>query len=154
MINILKNDIVTNSGPDQAWLDRHIEMGTFGSAPIYNSEQVLVSPEVRGEVQFLVSASTYNEYGEEITPALYNTDPDGVITPAIYETVTTLVYAGDYTVEIIDDSVQKAQEQTNLEAKSFLAETDWIVIRAMERGEQLSSEFKAERDAARARIVE
>lgn len=153
MFRIIKNGAVTNVGPDQAWLDSHIAMGTFGSAPIYSSEQVLVSAEVRGEVQFLVSAATYNEYGEEMTPALYNTDPDGVISPAVYETVTTLVYAGDYTVEIVDDSAQKAQEATNAEAKAFLAATDWLVIRAMERGEPLSAEFKAERDAARARIV-
>lgn len=154
MIKILKNGIVTNAGPDQAWLDKHIAMGTFGSAPIYSSEEVLISPEVRGEVQFLVSEATFNEYGEEITPALYDTDPDGVITPAVYETVTTLVYVGDYTVEIIDDSAQKAQELINSEAKTFLAATDYIVIRASERGESLSSEFKAEREAARARIVE
>jgi hypothetical protein len=153
MIRIIKNGEVTNAGPDQEWLDKHIAMGTFGSAPIYSSEQVLVTPEVRGPVDELISVATYNEYGEEIDPAMYITNPDGLISAAVYETVTSLVYAGDYTVEIVDDSAQKAQEAVNSEALSFLAQTDWLVIRAMERGEELSSEFKAERDAARARIV-
>jgi hypothetical protein len=56
-------------------------------------------------------------------------------------------------VEILDISAQIAQEAANAEAEAFLAATDWMVIRAMERGEELSAEFKAERDAARLSIV-
>jgi hypothetical protein len=45
------------------------------------------------------------------------------------------------------------QEKINAEAQAFLDATDWMVVRAMERGEELSPEFKAERQAARDRIV-
>ena len=30
MFKIKKNGVVANIGPDQEWLDKHIEMGTFG----------------------------------------------------------------------------------------------------------------------------
>jgi hypothetical protein len=30
MIKIIKNGIVTNTGPDEAWLNYHIQLGTFG----------------------------------------------------------------------------------------------------------------------------
>jgi hypothetical protein len=46
-----------------------------------------------------------------------------------------------------------SQEQINKDSQAFLDATDWIVVRAMERGEELSPEFKAERQAARQRIV-
>jgi hypothetical protein len=53
------------------------------------------------------------------------------------------------------EPVKDEQEQIriNAEAQAFLDATDWMVIRAMEKGEELSPEFKAERQAARDRIV-
>ena len=48
---------------------------------------------------------------------------------------------------------EQSQAQINAEALAFLAATDWMVVRAAERGEELSPEFKAERQAARQRIV-
>jgi len=50
-------------------------------------------------------------------------------------------------------SQKQNQEKINAEALAFLAATDWMVVRAVERGEELSPEFKAERQAARDRIV-
>jgi hypothetical protein len=46
-----------------------------------------------------------------------------------------------------------SQDAINAEAQAFLSATDWMVIRAAERGEELSPEFKAERQAARDRII-
>jgi hypothetical protein len=60
---------------------------------------------------------------------------------------------GDYEVEVLDITSQLEQEKINAEAQAFLDSTDWMVIRAMERGEELSPEFKAERQAARDRII-
>ena len=54
---------------------------------------------------------------------------------------------------IIEDvtAALEAQKQA-AEAQAFLAATDYIVVRAAERGEQLSPEFRKERDEARAKI--
>jgi len=106
MIHIKKNGIVTNIGPDQAWLDAHIAMGTFGSPALYQDVQVLVSPEVRGEVQVLQSPATFNEFGEELTPATYSINPDGLIEAAVYRTETQLVSPAEYEIEIIDNSAE------------------------------------------------
>lgn len=54
---------------------------------------------------------------------------------------------------IEDISAKLAQEQINQEAQAFLDATDWMVVRALEKGEELSPEFKAERQAARDRII-
>jgi hypothetical protein len=56
---------------------------------------------------------------------------------------------------VFEDLIKKNidQQKINQEALAFLAATDWMVIRAMERGEELSPEIKAERQAARDRIV-
>lgn len=50
-------------------------------------------------------------------------------------------------------SLKQLQKKINAEAQAFLDATDWMVIRAMEKGEELSPELKAERQAARDRIV-
>jgi hypothetical protein len=56
--------------------------------------------------------------------------------------------------ELIPQARQRAnQSAINKEAQSFLDATDWMVTRAFERGDELSPEFKAERQAARAAIV-
>lgn len=46
-----------------------------------------------------------------------------------------------------------AQKQIEEQARAFLASTDWMVVRAMEKGETLSAEFLAQRQAARNSIV-
>lgn len=67
--------------------------------------------------------------------------PTGVILPA------------EYTVEIEDITAQVAQEAINAEALAYLASTDWLIIREMDAGVPCPAEIKAERAAARARIV-
>lgn len=58
-------------------------------------------------------------------------------------------------LKAIEPHVSSAQSQQviNEEAQKFLDSTDWMVIRALEKGIELSLEFKAERQAARDRIV-
>jgi hypothetical protein len=149
---------VTNSctAPEaeaMAWLARHEGMGTFGHKDIFSSQEVLISEEVRGPVNVLVSEAEYDSYGDEVTPAIYSVDPDGVVSPAVYETQTVLVSPAEYTVEIVDITTQLAQEAESDAALAYLAATDYIVTRAAERGESVSVEFRAERDAARLKVI-
>jgi len=59
----------------------------------------------------------------------------------------------EYTVEILDITAQVEQERINAEALAYLASTDWLVIREIDAGVPCPAEVKAERAAARARIV-
>jgi hypothetical protein len=137
----------------QAWLASHEGMGTVGHKDIFSYQEVLISEEVRGPVQVLVSEATFDSYGDEVDPAVYSVDPDGIITPAVYQTQAVLVSPAQYTVEIVDITAQLAAEVESVAALAYLAATDYIVVRAMERGEALSVEFKAERDAARLKVI-
>ena len=158
-ISIIKESQVTNQASfptmeeAQAWLSSHEGMGSFGHKDIFSSQEVLISEEVRGPVQVLVSEATFDEYGDEVNPAVYEIDEDGVISPAVYETQSILVSPATYSVEIVDITAQLALEAESAAALAYLAATDYIVIRAMERGEALSAEFKAERDAARLKVI-
>ena len=49
---------------------------------------------------------------------------------------------------------EQLQQQANTEARAYLAETDWYVIRLQETGEPVPAEILAERSAARARVIE
>lgn len=49
---------------------------------------------------------------------------------------------------------EQMQEQINAEARAYLAETDWYVIRLQETGEPVPADVLADRSAARARVVE
>jgi hypothetical protein len=144
-ISIIKNSQVTNSctAPEaeaMAWLSHHEGMGTFGQ-----KRQVISHPAISTESQVEISPAVIDENGVEISPAQFETQVTE--TPAREEVIE------GYMVEIVDISAQIEQEKTNAEALAFLAATDWMVIRAMERGENLSAELKAERQAARDRIV-
>ena len=68
-------------------------------------------------------------------------EPTGVMLPA------------DYTIEVEDITAQVAQEAINAEALAYLASTDWLVIREVDAGTPCPADIKAERAAARARII-
>lgn len=51
-------------------------------------------------------------------------------------------------------TAEQLQERINAEARAYLADTDWYVIRTQETGEPVPAEVLAERAAARARVVE
>lgn len=59
----------------------------------------------------------------------------------------------EYTVEIEDITAKVAQDAINAEALAYLAATDWMIIREVDAGVACPAEIKAERAAARARIV-
>lgn len=132
-VSIKKQEQITNQGlfpsleEAHAWLAHHESMKSFGQPKQVVQQQIEISPVVLAE--------------------------DGsVLQEAIIE-MQEIELAGDYEVIIEDISAKLEQEKINAEALAFLNATDWMVIRAMEKGEELSPEFKAERQAARDRIV-
>lgn len=148
---------------DQQVLVKEAELDEEGkeiSPAEYETQRVLVSPEVLEMEQILTKEAVteekelLNEQGQSFDPPQFETVE---VEPAEYKEqpkiVDILVSPAEYEVEIIDISAQLAQEKINAEAQAFLNATDYIVIRATERGEELSLEFKAERQAARDRIV-
>ena len=132
IVSIKKDGQVTNQGSfdsmqaAQEWLAYHEGLKTFGQKAEVIQQQVEVSPAV------------LDEEGNEITPAQHEMQE---------------IHISGYVVEIEDISAKLEQEQINKESQAFLDSTDWMVIRAAERGEELSPEFKAERQAARELII-
>lgn len=49
---------------------------------------------------------------------------------------------------------EELQQQASAEARAYLAETDWYVIRLQETDEPVPAEILADRAAARARVIE
>lgn len=49
---------------------------------------------------------------------------------------------------------EQIQQRVNAEARAYLAETDWYVIRLQETGEPVPDDILSERAAVRARVVE
>lgn len=132
-VSIKKQDQITNQASfstmeeAQAWLAKHESMKSFGQPKQIVQQQIELEPAVIGE--------------------------DGsVLQEAVIE-MQEVELAGEYEVEVLDISTQIEQEKINSEAQAFLDSTDWMVIRALEKGIELSPEFKAERQAARDRIV-
>lgn len=108
--------------------------------PVLISEAIPGSPAVMDEAGNIVQA----EIPE--TPAVYSE-----AIPA--RTHKEVKLKAEYLVEIEDISAQVEQERINAEALEYLASTDWMVIREMDAGVPCPVEVKAERAAARARIV-
>lgn len=156
-ISIKKQDQITNqtSFPSReealAWLAHHEGMKSFGQPKQLVQQQIELEPAVIEKQMILVKEAQLDEEGVEIAPAEYE-EQDIVIKEAVIE-MQEVELAGEYEVEVLDISAQLAQEKINAEAQAFLDATDWMVIRAMEKGEELSLELKAERQAARDRIV-
>ena len=132
-ISIKKQEEITNQGlfpsmeEAQAWLAKHEGMKSFGQPKQVIQQQVELSPAVIAEDGSVIQEAQFEMQEVELV--------------------------GDYEVEVEDISAKLEQEKINAEALAFLAATDYIVIRAMEKGEELSPELKAERQAARDRIV-
>jgi hypothetical protein len=132
-ISIIKNAQITNQASfptmeeAQTWISYHEGMKSFGQPKQVVQQQVELSPAVLAE--------------------------DGSVLQEAEFEMQEVELAGEYEVEVLDISTQLAQEKINVEAQAFLDATDWMVIRAMEKGEELSLELKAERQAARDRIV-
>jgi len=82
-----------------------------------------------------------NESGEVVQEAI----------PAV--TVTMVKLKAEYEISIEDITAQVEQEKINAEALAYLAATDFYTIREADAGTPCPAEIKAERAAARARIV-
>jgi hypothetical protein len=132
-VSIKKQEQITNQGlfpsmeEAQAWLAHHESMKSFGQPKQIVQQQIELSPAV------------LDEEGNELSPAVTE--------------MQEVELAGEYEVEIVDISAQLAQQAINQKAQAFLDATDWIVIKSLEKGLELSPELKAERQAARDRIV-
>lgn len=132
-VSILKQSQITNKAvfttmeEAQAWLAYHEGMKSFGQPKQIVQQQVELQPAVIAE--------------------------DGSVLQEAMVEMKEVELAGDYEVIIEDISAKLEQEKINAEAQAFLAATDWMVIRALEKGIELSPELKAERQAARDRIV-
>jgi hypothetical protein len=107
-------------------------------AEAYDDADVL--EERTDEIQPAVEA-VLDDQGVEVSPAI----------PAVTQKKVKL--KAEYTVEIEDITAQVAQEAINAEALAYLASTDWLVIREVDAGTPCPADIKAERAAARARIV-
>jgi hypothetical protein len=125
MFNIKKNGVITNSGPNQEWLDRHIKMGTFGCPASQNDDATW-------------NISTQNEDGTWSEPTR---NDDATWNPA------------EYQIEFVDDSI-KTQVQLNYESREYIKSTDWYAIRFAETGVAIPTEVLTLRAAARAAVVE
>jgi hypothetical protein len=101
-------------------------------------------------------ADVLEEIIEEVSPAVEAVlDDQGVeVSPAIPAVTQKKVkLKAEYTVEIEDITTQVAQYAINADALAYLASTDWLVIREVDAGTPCPADIKAERAAARARIV-
>lgn len=84
----------------QEWFAPFIAKGVYGQPEVI--QQVEVSPEVLDEQGNVIQEAVY---GQNIIPA-------------------------DFTIEYVDiDSIPKSQDELNVEALQFLAETDWKILR-------------------------
>jgi hypothetical protein len=132
-VSVKRNGQLTNQASfptmeeAQAWLAHHEGMKSFGQPKQIVQQQIELSPAILAE--------------------------DGSVLQEAVVEMQEVELAGEYEIIIEDLTAKIAQEKINAEALAFLAATDWMVIRAMERGEELSPEFKAERQAARDRII-
>lgn len=95
-------------------------------------------------------ADVLEEKTEEVTHSVVAGDGES---SALVTSQKWVKLKAEYTVEIEDITAQVAQEAINAEALAYLASTDWLIIREVDAGVACPAEIKAERAAARARIV-
>jgi len=172
-LNITKSGVLTNQASFEtqeeldAFLSKHIGLSSFGS-PRYEMQSVEISPAVLGMQQVLVSEAVMEDQEVldsegasfdppqfeqvEVSPAVYE-EQEVEIQAAVFEDQQVEVNPEGYEISIEDISAQLAQAAKNEAALKFLNESDWKVVKAMEKGEALSEEFKAERQAARDSII-
>lgn len=55
--------------------------------------------------------------------------------------------------QLDEKAAREKQEQINQEARQYLAETDWYVVRELDTGVAMPDEVRQKRAEARARVV-
>lgn len=101
-------------------------------------------------------ADVIERFDHEVSPAIAEVvnDAGEIVQEAVPAvTVPMVKLRAEYTIEIEDIADKVAQEKANAEALAYLASTDWMVIREIDAGIPCPASVKAERAAARARIV-
>lgn len=104
-ISITKNSTITHSAKFETqemleqWLAKHEKIGTFGTPA--HTVQLELTPAIIGENGEVIQEATFEE----------------VNVPA------------DYTYEIIDISAQIQAQKNSADARKFLADTDWKILR-------------------------
>lgn len=106
----------------------------------------LISEAIPGTPAVMDDAGNIVQEEIPAVPAVYSEE-----IPAV--TVPMVKLRAEYTIEIEDIADKVAQEKANAEALAYLASTDWMVIREIDAGIPCPASVKAERAAARARIV-
>ena len=144
-ISIKKQEQITNqasfasSEEAQQWLSYHEGLKSFGEPARVVQQQVEISPAVVEKQSFLIKEAQFDDLGNELSPAEYE-ERDILIQEAVFEMQEQQIPAS-YEIIIEDITAQVEQEKINAEALAFLAATDWMVIRALEKGLELSAEF-------------
>jgi hypothetical protein len=141
-------------GLPERWVPHKDEGGSYDEADVLEERVVEDEPEVPA---VLISE------GIPAMPAVY--DNGNLIkeateeVPAVYseaipaKTHKEVKLRAEYSVEIEDITEQLEQEKINAESLAYLASTDWMILREADAGVPCPAEIKAERAAARARIV-
>lgn len=116
-------------GLPERWVEKY---SGYDPADVLEEREVEVSPKVD---------AVMNDAGEIVQEEI----------PAVLRSEVKL--KAEYTIEITDITAEVEQEKKNAEALAYLAETDWMIIRAMDSGEPCPDDVKQKRAAARASIV-
>jgi hypothetical protein len=133
-----------------AWVSEHEAMESFGKPAYVRIDRVVIQEAVFEDREQMIQAAVFDENDQEIEPAIYETVRE-CIEPEVIDLQEVNVPA-EYELEIVDISDQLAQEQVNNAARSYLASTDWYVVRFLETGIAVPSEVTAQRAAARASV--
>jgi hypothetical protein len=147
--SVRKNGIITNSWTSDFADEAHYE-------PCFGKPERWVLHKDEPMAEAYDDADVLEEEMRELTPAVEAVlDEHGVeVSPAVHAVMQKWVkLKAEYTVEIEDITAQVAQQAINAEALAYLASTDWLVIREVDAGTPCPADIKAERAAARARIV-
>jgi hypothetical protein len=133
-VTVKKNGVMTHARDDfssleeaQAFIAKQESKKTFGQPAQIIKTQVETSPAVLAEDGSVLQEAVI-EIQEQHIPS-------------------------DYEIVIEDITAKLAQDQINAEALAFLAESDFYIIRQLDSGVPCPEEIKAQRQAARERIV-
>jgi hypothetical protein len=154
--SILRNGQVAHSARfaseelGNAWVSQHEAMESFGKPAHVRIDRVVIQEAVFEDREQMIQAAVFDENDQEIEPAIYETVRE-CIEPEVIDLQEVNVPA-EYELEIADISDQLAQEQVNNSARSYLASTDWYVIRFLETGIAVPAEVTSQRAAARASV--
>lgn len=149
-INIKKNGEITNSGSFDSqedvnvWLQHHVSANSFGKSERWvceDQEDISNALEIRTVIDSPAISEELDEQGNVIQEALPETSH------------TEYKLAAEYTIEIEDITIQIQTKQESEQARKYLADTDWYILREMDSGVVCPQEIKDLRAAARLKVI-